>query len=142
MDIKGGKMLAQFMLFGALGLITEVVFTSLKRLFAERVFELKGETSLWMFPIYGLIAFFFPLIIYRISSFPWFIRGAVYMVVFYIVEYLSGWVLRKLKVCPWEYPQKYSLHGLIYFPYAPFWFAAGLGIEKIYPKIILLSRAF
>ena len=39
-------MLAQFMLFGALGLITEVVFTSLKRLFAERVFELKGETSL------------------------------------------------------------------------------------------------
>jgi len=134
-------MLSQFILFGALGLITEVTFTSLKNLFTQRVYELKGETSLWMFPIYGLIAFFFPLIAYRIGSFPWFIRGIIYMLVFYIVEYLSGLILRKLKICPWNYPPKYSLNGLIYFPYAPFWFAAGLGVEKIYPTVVALSRA-
>lgn len=133
-------MITQFMLFGAVGLITEVTFTSLKRLFTDRVYELKGETSLWMFPIYGLIAFIFPLISFRIGSLPWFIRGTIYMLVFYIIEYATGMILRKMKVCPWNYPPKYSLNGLIYFPYAPFWFAAGLGVERIYPYIVGVSR--
>lgn len=129
-------MLAQFLIFGTMGMVAEVVFTSIKRLFTERVYELKGETSIWMFPIYGLIAFFYPPIFYRINSFPWFVRGMIYMLMFYIIEYVSGYVLRKLKVCPWEYPGKYSLNGLIYFPYAPIWFFAGLGIEKIYPVVV------
>lgn len=131
----------QFLLFGAIGMLAEVTFTSIKRLLTERTYELKGETSIWMFPIYGLIAFIFPLISFRIGSFPWFIRGIIYMLAFYIVEYVSGLILTKLKVCPWNYPAKYSLNGLIYFPYAPIWFAAGLGVEKIYPFIVVISRA-
>ncbi len=133
-------MMIQFILFGALGLITEVIFTSIKRLITDRVFELKGETSLWMFPIYGLIAFIFPFVSFRIGFLPWFMRGIIYMIVFYAVEYLSGSILRKLKVCPWEYPTKFSLNGLIYFPYAPFWFIAGLGVERFYPYIVSISR--
>ena len=135
-------MLIQFLLFGAIGLIAEVIFTSIKGLLSERTYELKGHTSLWMFPIYGLIAFIFPLIVYRIGSLPWFVRGLIYMLVFFLVEYISGWILRKLKVCPWNYPDKYSLHGLIYFPYAPVWFAAGLGVERVYPVIVRLSGCF
>jgi uncharacterized membrane protein len=133
-------MITQFMLFGAAGLIAEITFTSIKRLFTDRAYELKGETSLWMFPIYGLIAFIFPLISFRIGFLPWFVRGLIYMVVFYIIEYAAGTILRKMKVCPWNYPPKYSLNGLICFLYAPFWFAAGLGVEKIYPYIVGVSR--
>lgn len=132
-------MLIQFLMFGALGLIAEVVFTSLKRLLTERTYELKGETSLWMFPLYGLIAFIFPLIVFRIGSLPWYVRGLIYMLVFFVVEYVSGLILRKMKVCPWNYPAKYSLHGLIYFPYAPVLFGAGLGVERIYPVIVRIS---
>jgi len=134
-------MFTQFMVFGAVGMVAEVVFSSIKRLLSERTYELKGETSVWMFPIYGLIAFIFPLVSFRIGSLPWFVRGLIYMLLFYIVEYVSGLVLRKLKVCPWNYPAEYSLNGLIYFPYAPVWFFAGLGVEKIYPAVIALSRA-
>lgn len=134
-------MFIQFVMFGTIGMIAEVVFTSIKRLLSERTYELKGETSLWMFPIYGLIAFIFPLVLYRIGSFPWFFRGAIYMVLFYIVEYVSGLILTKLKVCPWNYPAKYSLNGIIYFPYAPVWFAAGLGVERIYPAVMALGKA-
>ncbi len=134
-------MMTQFLVFGTVGMVAEVIFTSFKRLLSDRTYELKGETSLWMFPVYGLIAFIFPLVVYRIGSFPWYIRGAVYMVIFFIVEYVSGLVLRKMKVCPWNYPAKYSLNGLIYFPYAPVWFAAGLGVERIYPVITALGKA-
>ena len=134
-------MLIQFIFFGLIGLVAEVICNALKRLLTERSYELKGETSLWMAPIYGLIAFIFPIIAFRIGSFPWYVRGVIYMFVFYILEYVSGFVLRKLTVCPWNYPAKFSLNGLIYFPYAPLWLAAGLGIEKIYPKIVILSRA-
>lgn len=134
-------MFTQFLIFGTLGMLAEVVFNSVKGLLMERTYELKGHTSVWMFPIYGLIALIFPLVSYRIGAFPWFIRGIVYMVLFYVVEYVSGIVLRKMRVCPWEYPAKYSLNGLIYFPYAPVWFLVGLGVERIYPTVLALSRA-
>lgn len=134
-------MFTQFMIFGTIGMLAEVVFNSIKGLLAERSYELKGHTSVWMFPIYGLIAFVFPLVSFRLGSLPWFVRGVIYMLLFYIVEYVTGLILRKLKVCPWNYPPKYSLNGLIYFPYAPLWFFAGLGVEKIYPTVLALSRA-
>ena len=133
-------MVVQFVLFGFLGLLGELGFTSLKKTITQKSLELKGETSLWMFPVYGLIAFVFPLIAVHISSWPWIVRGLIYMVTFFLVEYIAGFILTKLKICPWKYPAKYSVNGLIYLPYAPLWFAVGLGIEWIYPWVVQVSR--
>ncbi len=133
-------MLKQFIIFGFCGLLGEVVFGALKNLLLNRSYELRGEVSIWMFPIYGLIAFIFPLIAFRIGGFPWFVRGIIYMLAFFVVEYVCGLVLSKLRISIWNYPAKYSINGLVYLPYAPIWFLAGLGVERIYPIIVSISR--
>ncbi len=134
-------MLISFIAFGILGMIVEVAFGALKSLLKNRAYELKGSTSIWMFPIYGLIAIVFPFIAVRIGELPWYVRGLLYTIAIFIVEYVSGWILTRLKVCPWRYPDKWSIGGLIYLPYAPLWFAFGMGIEWIWPKIKAISYA-
>lgn len=130
-----------FIIFGVVGMTAEVVFGAIKALFRDRSYELKGSTSLWMFFIYGLIAFIYPVIAVRIGDLPWWGRGLIYMIAIYIVEYISGWILRKLTVCPWNYPQKWSISGLVYLPYAPLWFGFGLGVEWLWPRIKAISFA-
>ena len=46
---------SRFALYGLLGWYTEVVFTAIVRFIRQRDRRLFGQTSLWMFPIYGLI---------------------------------------------------------------------------------------
>lgn len=134
-------MMTTFIAFGILGMITEVAFGAIKALLVERSYELKGSTSLWKFPAYGLITFIYPLIAVRIGSLPWYGRGAAFMVAFFIMEFLVGWALTKLTVCPWHYPEKWSIKGLVYLPYAPLWFGVGLGIEWVWPKVKAISAA-
>jgi hypothetical protein len=134
-------MLISFVSFGILGMIAEVAFGAAKSLFKDRAFELKGSTSVWMFPVYGLIAIIYPIIAMRIGVLPWYGRGAVYMLTFFVFEYIAGWILTKMKVCPWRYPEKWSIGGLVYLPYAPIWFGLGLGVEWIWPNIKAISTA-
>lgn len=133
-------MLITFIAFGIIGMVVEVAFGAIKSL-KERSYALRGSTSLWTFPIYGLIAIIYPMIAIRIGSLPWYGRGIVYMVAIYIVEFVAGWLLTKLTVCPWKYPDKWSIQGLIYLPYAPLWFGFGLGVEWLWPKVKAISYA-
>jgi len=45
---------SRFALYGLLGWCAEVVFTAIVGLVRRRDRRLTGQTSLWMFPIYGL----------------------------------------------------------------------------------------
>ncbi len=93
--------------------------------------KLVCTSSLWMFPIYGLAACIVPLN-KLIGTYPWFIRGLLYMIGIFLVEYLTGRLLQTFYACPWDYSHaKYNLSGVIRLDYAPFWFLVGLIYEKL-----------
>lgn len=70
----------------------------------------------------------------RIRAWPVIIRGGVYTLLIFIIEYLAGWTLQNIiGVCPWDYGDStFSIDGFIRLDYAPAWFAAGLIFERIH----------
>ena len=128
-------MLIRFVIFGILGLVASLVVGTAKKSIAARRMEWTAETSLALFPLVGLIAFAYPLVAVRVSGMPWYGRGIVYTAVFFIVQYAIGFALTKLNRCPWSYQGKGSLGGLVQLADAPVWFAAGMGVEHIYPWV-------
>lgn len=108
----------------------EILFTSAGSLL-QRDGRLIGQTSVWMFPIYGMAACIRP--VYRvIRGLPALLRGAVYSVGIFSCEYLTGTLLKKHHMCPWDYSgAKANIDGVIRLDYAPFWMAAGLLFERI-----------
>ena len=126
-------MLIKFIVYGLLGWIAEILFTGSYALLSGSV-KLAGQTYLWMFPIYGLAAFLGPMR-ERMRPMPWWVRGIIWAGTFFMIEYLSGWLLRAaIGVCPWDYSQasRLALDGLIRLDYFPVWFMAGLIYERIY----------
>lgn len=108
----------------------EILFTGLHS-FKDENPKLTGNTSIWMFPIYGMAAVIGP-VSKRLKDFPALWRGSIYTVGIYFMEFTTGSVLSWLKICPWDYSQAaLNYKGLIRFDYAPLWFMAGLFFEKI-----------
>lgn len=131
----------QFILCGLLGWIVEVFFNGIKDPIRNSRFSLMGHTYLWMFPIYGLLAFVYPPLHDAVNGLEWYLRGVIYMCTFYTVEYASGWILLKVTGdYVWKYTSRFNLNGLIQLPHAPVWFLAGLGFEKLYPYIVKMSQ--
>lgn len=123
-------MIKNFFTCGLVGWCLEITFTACKGL-RSKDFKLKGNTSLWMFPIYGLAAFFKPL--YRvIKKLPAPFRGMIYTVCIFATEFLTGSALKKKELCPWDYQSSpYNIDGVIRIDYAPYWFGTGLLYEFI-----------
>jgi len=60
-----------------------------------------------MFPIYGSIFFIVLLVLEFFPGFAWWIRGFIYMILIYVWEFASGWVVRwMIGVAPWDYSAK------------------------------------
>ena len=121
-----------FLLCGLCGWCMEILFTALHSL-KRRDLRLTGNTSLWMFPIYGcacLLAPFKRLFArLRLSTIQ---RGLFYMALIFTTEYCSGRLLWKHDLCPWDYVRsRFHIHRIIRLDYAPWWFLAGLFFEKI-----------
>ena len=77
-----------FFICGLTGWCMEILFTSFKSL-TRHDRKLQGQTSVWMFPIYGCAALIKPLY-HLIRRFPTAVRGGIYSVVILTGEYLSG----------------------------------------------------
>ena len=108
----------------------EILFTSAGSL-ARHDRSLIGQTSLWMFPIYGMAACIGPVYA-KIKKLPALLRGSIYTVGIFSFEYLSGSLLRRHHFCPWDYSSaRANVNGLIRLDYAPFWLGAGLLFERI-----------
>jgi uncharacterized membrane protein len=62
------------------------------------------------------------------------LRAVVYMIGIFFVEYVSGILFHKvLGLRIWDYSNlPFNLHGQITLLYIPFWYALGLGLEKLY----------
>lgn len=120
----------QFLLCGGIGWGMEILWTGFHAL-CRRDYTLTGQSSLWMFPIYGCAAVIGP-VSRRLSRMPVFFRGSLYAAGIFAAEYSTGRLLQRFAACPWDYsgcPLNYR--GVIRFDYAPIWFFTGLFFEKI-----------
>lgn len=124
------RFLHNFLRCGLTGWCMEIFFTSLDS-FRRRDFKLKGNTSVWMFPIYGCAALFAP--VYRLlRNRPFWVRGLTYMSLIFSGEYLSGRLLSLREMCPWDYSRsRWNIRRIIRLDYAPVWFGAGLLFERV-----------
>ncbi|MBO6015780.1 MAG: hypothetical protein J6P60_04240 [Lachnospiraceae bacterium] len=123
-------MIKKFITCGTLGWCLEILFTALVSL-PKRNYKLMGRTSLWMFPIYGMAVTLAPLsrLICKRSVLS---RGAIYTLCIFITEFVTGRMLKKRDLCPWNYADaKYNVDGVIRLDYAPLWFGTGLLYEYI-----------
>lgn len=131
---------------GVAGWCLEVIFTSVESVMA-RDWRLMGQTSLLMFPIYGMGAMLAPIgrgVDRWLCTGPGepigrrdriMRHGFLYMVLIFTMEYASGFWLRSKGICPWDYTGRHSnINGLIRLDFAPLWFGTGLLFELITRK--------
>lgn len=123
-----------FIICGLLGWCFECFWTGLVSL-TRKDRALSCHTSIWMFPIYGMAACISP-ISKKLKNRCFIIRGGVYTIGIYIIEYTIGNLLKKQKACPWDYSKaKYNFKGLIRYDFAPIWFFVGLIYEKMLKQL-------
>ena len=119
-----------FIVCGLTGWCMEIFFTSLDSA-RKKDWHLKGHSSAWMFPIYGMAASF-EMFHPKIKNWSMLSRGVFYGILIMSGEYMSGSILKAFDVCPWDYKDaKYSIKGIVRMDYLPFWIIAGLFFEWI-----------
>lgn len=124
------KLLKNFFKCGLLGWCLEITFTALHSL-QKRDFKLMGQTSLWMFPIYGSACILAPLF-QGLKALPFYIRGCIYAFFIFLGEFISGSFLSAKKLCPWNYGRsRWHIKEVIRLDYFPNWFLAGLLFEQL-----------
>lgn len=132
-------MLTRLFLYGCFGWCAEIVWTALTDAVVawrrgERVDpRLTGHSYLWVLPIYGGGGVLFEVVHGLVHSAPWLLRGTVYMLGCFGVEYATGWLIQRATgQIPWDYSaQRWHVRGLIRLDYAPVWFAFGLLLERV-----------
>lgn len=134
-------MLLRFLFYGLLGWAIEIVWTAVGRTLeeSEARWRLAGTTYLWMFPIYGSIAFLYEPVHDAIRAWAWPLRGTLYAAGFMTVEFLTGWTLRRtIGLCPWDYTGRCRWHvlGLVRLDYAPAWALLGLALEPVHDFLV------
>lgn len=123
-----------FLICGFTGWCIEILFTSIGSII-KKDRRLIGQTSLWMFPIYGMAACIGP-VYQKIKKIPALFRGCFYTVGIFFFEYLSGSFLKRHASCPWDYSDaKSNVNGLIRLDYAPLWMMMGLFYERLLTRL-------
>ena len=94
-----------------------------------------------MLPLYGFGALLFEPAHEALRAQAWLVRGAIYMLGIFAVEYLAGFTLeRATGRCPWDYSyNRTSIGGYIRLDYAPVWFVFGLGLERVHDLVRALE---
>lgn len=127
------KFLNNFVRCGVLGWCLEIIFTAINKI-RRRQFSLQGNTSIWMFPIYGCASLLAP-IFHFMKNKPLIVRGLTYMSMIFSMEFISGTLLKRKSLCPWDYSRsKWNISQVIRLDFAPYWFGAGLLFEKLLTK--------
>lgn len=128
--------LHKYVIYGLLGLALEIFFTGFNSLLKNDL-TLEGKSYIWMFFIYGLAVFAEP-IHDSIKDKNIIIRGLIYMILIYAVEFITGAIIMLLiGKCPWDYTGlgNKSIGSIISVRFIPIWFALGLLLEKIHEFI-------
>lgn len=136
-------MFTRFLLYGFLGWSVEIFWSAVEDTCLRRVkgWQLKGQSYLWSFPLYGLIVFLFEPLHDAVRPLPWLVRGLIYVAGIWTVEYAAGWLLKRaVGRCPWDYTcYRHHLHGLIGWDYFPLWFLFGFVLEYLHDRLVVLT---
>ena len=61
-----------------------------------------------------------------------FLSFSVYACAIFLGEFITGGLLKKRNMCPWDYSRTpWHLNGIIRLDYAPVWFLVGLLYERL-----------
>jgi uncharacterized membrane protein len=124
----------KFIICGLAGWCIEIAFTSANAVLKKDK-KMMGQTSAWMFPIYGMAASI-DVIAPKIAHWSPLRRGLLYGSAIMTAEYVTGSLLTRLDACPWSYRGcKYSIKDVVRLDYLPFWMTAGLLYEKLLKEI-------
>jgi uncharacterized membrane protein len=139
-------MLFRFIVYGGLGWCSEIVWTAVRKRITgvARDWLLMGETSLWAFLLYGMVAFLFEPLHNGLRAQFFVFRAGVYLVGFWLIEYIGGWLLWKITgKKPWDYARSPggSLHGLIRWNFVFVWPLVGLALEPVSDFLVRLTPA-
>lgn len=128
--------LKNFILCGLSGWCLECFWTGLHSLVQKKDKYLRCNTSIWMFPIYGMAVFLSP-VYEKCKNHCTLFRGGVYTCFIFLTEFVTGCILKKHHACPWDYSHtRLNFKGVIRLDFAPLWFVVGLLYENllIHPK--------
>lgn len=137
------NILMRFIIYGCVGFLIEVVWTGLgSALSGDK--NLRCNTYLWMFPIYGIGGVAMEPVHELIRVFLWIYRGFIWAAVIFLIEYATGYILKlTLGACPWNYDREgeilTSVKGLIRLDFLPLWFGVGLLFERIHDFIKIFA---
>ncbi len=131
------RTLLRVVFFACLGLLMELFFTGLGRAISRGNWDLEGDCSLWMIPIYGLLGVCIAPISGALKQrrIPFLLRVVLYMALIFATEYVFGVIFDWVGLEIWNYSKRpLNLHGYITLTYAPFWFFLGLWLEYLHRK--------
>ena len=125
-------MKSDFVKCGILGWCIEIIWTAFHGMKSKNN-KFIGYTSIIMFPIYGLASVIKPISLkLKKMKMPTIIRGIVYSIGIFMVELITGSILKKTNNCTWDYSdKKYNINGVIRIDYAPLWCIVGVIFEKM-----------
>ena len=112
----------------------EVIATSIMDFIKYRDPRLKGETYLWMLPVYAVVPYIYLFVTSTIKDSGWIVKGFIYMIAFYLLELMAGLIIKALVgVSPWNYKDyRFHFKEVICLEYAPVWFIYGVVGERYY----------
>ncbi|CAD6192146.1 unnamed protein product [Caenorhabditis auriculariae] len=135
----------RYILYGLVGFACEVCFTATFEVAIAGNRKLIGVTSVYVFFVYATAILVIERIYLRISKIlPYLpLRALIYTLVCYFWEFSSGFMLKRVDACPWDYSSYFDYHfmGLITFEYLPLWFVATMFGERLVVRKAL-SLAF
>lgn len=125
------ELLHRFLAYGFMGLVIEVLFTGAASLL-QKNWRATCQTYLWMLPIYGVAGLLLDGLTILLHL-HWYWMAPIYTAVIYGLEFISGWLLRKLiGRCPWDYGlSHWTPMGLINLKYLPFWLLLSCAYQPI-----------
>lgn len=157
----------RFVVYGTVGLASEIVFLNLTRLarrtpllswafrFEWRVdpalgldgvwsapqIALFGQVSLWMFLVYaGCSLLVIEPMYRRLERAPMLVRGAAYAVAILGYEWLTGHALLSLTgVAIWLYADPFAIGGMTSVALLPAWIGTGLFAEGLFRGMAVLA---
>ncbi|MCL4561268.1 MAG: putative ABC transporter permease [Chloroflexi bacterium] len=134
----------RFLVYGMLGWSGEIIWTAIRKKVTGQAKDwlLMGDTSLWSFPLYGSIAFLFEPVHNWMRPQFILVRALVYLVGFWGIEYLGGWLIWKItRLKPWDYSKSPggSLNGLIRWNFVLVWPLVGLLFEQVHDLLMRIS---
>tara|TARA_B100000686_G_C16387863_1_gene760912 strand:+ start:69 stop:470 length:402 start_codon:yes stop_codon:yes gene_type:complete len=119
--------------WGMFGLCFEVLFTAIVDLYSKNNFNLKGYTSLWMFPVYSMgLTYGFDLVQYIIPND--FLRYLSYPLWIWLVEIFVGYPASQIGIRIWDYrclSDNKHWKGIVSYVHFPVWIVFGILVESV-----------